>query len=140
MSQPSRAPFSDHLIVISRFCVPEAERATFLCAADRAMETLTEQAGCLAADLAQATDDPDLLLLRTEWAGIGAYRRALSSFDVKIHAVPLLSTGIDEPSAFESIRHWDGEEFITQASGLAADAGEVGLGHAAGPSVDPVTS
>ncbi len=140
MSHPSRAPLADHVIVISRFRVSDAERPDFLTAADDALAALTAQDGCLAADLAQATDDPHLLLLRTEWAGIGAYRRALSAFDVKVRAVPLLSTCLDEPSAFESVRHWDGERIVSHTSGLAADAGAVGLGHAAGPDVDPVTS
>lgn len=140
MSHPSRVPLADHLIVISRFRVPSDDRPGFLAAVDEALAALTAQAGCLAADLAQATDDPDLLLLRTEWAGIGAYRRALSAFDVKVRAVPLLSTCIDEPSAFESVRRWDGERIISHASGLAADADAVGLGHAAGPDVDPVRS
>ncbi len=138
MSHPSRAPLADHVIVISRFRVPEEDRPGFLSAADEALAALTAQTGCLAADLAQATDDPNLLLLRTEWAGIGAYRRALSAFDVKVRAVPLLSTCLDEPSAFESVRHWDGEQVVAHTSGLAADAGAVGLGHAAGPDVDPV--
>lgn len=140
VSHPSPALPADHLIVISRFRVTDAERIDFLAAAGSALEALTAQAGCLAADLAQATDDPELLLLRTEWAGIGAYRRALSSFDVKVGAVPLLSTSVDEPSAFESIRHWDGERITAHSSGLAADAGEVGLGGAAGPDVAPVRS
>jgi hypothetical protein len=32
---------------------------------------------------------------------VGSYRRALSSYDVKVTAVPLLSLAYDEPSAFE---------------------------------------
>ena len=31
----------------------------------------------------------------------GAYRRALSAYDVKLDAVPLLSRALDEPSAYE---------------------------------------
>ena len=33
----------------------------------------------------------------------GAYRRALSSYDVKLHAVPTLSRALDEPSAYEVV-------------------------------------
>lgn len=123
---------------MSRFRVPGADRAAFLVAADQALTALTAQPGCLAADLAQATDDPELLLLRTEWPGVGAYRRAMSAFDVKVHAVPLLSTCLDEPSVFESVRRWDGESVLVHSSGLAADADEVGLGSAAGPDIDSV--
>jgi hypothetical protein len=32
---------------------------------------------------------------------VGAYRRALGGFDVKVHATPLLAQSLDEPSAYE---------------------------------------
>ncbi len=48
-------------------------------------------------------DDPTLWVLVTTWANVGAYRRALSSYDVKLHAVPLLSRALDEPSAYEVV-------------------------------------
>ena len=38
------------------------------------------------------------------WEDVGAYRRALSSYDVKVTAVPLLSRAVDEPSAYEVVR------------------------------------
>jgi hypothetical protein len=34
---------------------------------------------------------------------VGAYRRALSSYDVRVGAVPLLSRALDEPSAYETL-------------------------------------
>ena len=33
-------------------------------------------------------DDPALWLLTTTWENVGSYRRALSAYDVKLHAVP----------------------------------------------------
>ena len=45
-------------------------------------------------------------MLVTRWQDVGSYRRALSSYDVKVGAVPLLSRAIDEPSAYEPL---DGE-------------------------------
>ena len=39
----------------------------------------------------------------TTWEHVGAYRRALSAYDVKLHAVPLLSRALDEPSAYEMV-------------------------------------
>ena len=48
-------------------------------------------------------DDPTLWVLTTRWENVGAYRRALSSYDVKLQAVPLLSRAIDEPSAYEVV-------------------------------------
>lgn len=140
VSQPSPSATDDLLIVISRFRVPADTRSAFLDDAETALRALSAQAGCCAAALAQSTDEADLLLVRTEWAGIGAYRRALSAFDVKVHAVPLLSRAIDEPSAYESIRTWNGSAIVRSESGLAADAGEVRLGSAAGPDIAAVTS
>ena len=42
-------------------------------------------------------------MLTTQWEHVGAYRRALSAYDVKLGAVPLLSRALDEPSAFEVV-------------------------------------
>ena len=39
----------------------------------------------------------------TRWEHVGAYRRALSTHDVKVRAVPLLSSALDEPSAYEVV-------------------------------------
>ncbi len=42
-------------------------------------------------------------MLTTTWANVGSYRRALSAYDVKMTAVPLLSRAVDEPSAYETV-------------------------------------
>ena len=128
------------LLVVSRFRVASAERAAFLADADVAMTVLAAQAGCRGVSLGQATDEADLLLIRSEWDGVGAYRRALSSFDVKVTAVPLLSTAIDEPSAYEVVVHHGADGVHRATSGLAADAGDVRLGSAAAADVPPVSS
>ena len=39
----------------------------------------------------------------TTWEGPGAYRRALSSYDVKLRAVPVLGRALDEPGAYEVV-------------------------------------
>lgn len=140
VAHPSAPAHADRLVVVSRFRVGVQERSDFLQAMDAAITTLAQQKGCLAASLGQSTDEADLLLLRTEWAGVGAYRKALSAYDVKVSVVPLLSQAVDESSAFETIRMWDGQHVVASASGLAADADGVRLGSAAGPSVRPVES
>ena len=48
-------------------------------------------------------DDPTLWVLTTRWEHVGAYRRALSAYEVKLQAVPLLSRAVDEPSAYEVV-------------------------------------
>jgi hypothetical protein len=40
-------------------------------------------------------------VLTSTWENIGSYRRALSAYDVKVNAVPVLYRAIDEPSAYE---------------------------------------
>ena len=144
MTNPSPWPSLDSggaaLLVVSRYRVGDDGREQFLADADRAIDALALQAGFLCGSIGQATDEADLFAIRTEWSGVGAYRRALSAFDVKVNAVPLLSTAVDEPSAFEVVRHWSDGRKSSAPSGLAADAGQIGPGHASAPLVPPVRS
>jgi hypothetical protein len=71
-----------------------------------ALGVLSSQAGFEDGRLGRNVDDVGLWMMVTRWRDIGSYRRALSSYDVKVGAVPLLSRAIDEPSAFEEL---DGE-------------------------------
>lgn len=89
------------MLVLSRYRVLPGEREGFLEEAGAALRVLSGRPGCRAARLARALDDPELWVLHSEWDSVGAYRRALSSYDVKVHAVPLMYRCIDEPSAFE---------------------------------------
>lgn len=59
--------------------------------------------GFLDGAVGRALDDPGLWVLQTRWSNVGAYRRALSSYEIKMAVVPLLSRAVDEPSAFEII-------------------------------------
>lgn len=128
------------LLVVGRYRVAPEDRAAFHVDAAAALDVLSSQTGFTQGSIAQSTDDADLLLIRTEWSGVGAYRRALSAYDVKVGAVPLLSRAIDEPSAFEVVLHLTPSGSTTHPSGLAQDAGAVALGSAAGPDVAPVTT
>jgi quinol monooxygenase YgiN len=91
------------VIVVNRFRVPETDEAAFRDDLQRAREVLSGQAGFVAGRVGRNVDDPGLWLLTTEWEGAGAYRRALSAYDVKVAAVPVLSRAIDEPSAYEPV-------------------------------------
>ena len=91
------------MLVVSRFRVPEAEAEAFRADLDRAHEALAERPGFGSGRIGRNLDDPELWTLVTTWDNVGAYRRALSSYDVKLHAVPLLSRAIDEPSAYEVV-------------------------------------
>ena len=94
------------LVVVSRF---RAEPGTEELATEElraglhvAHAALAARPGYVGGHVGRNLDDPDLWLLTTSWANVGSYRRALSSYDVKVSAVPLLSRAIDEPSAYES--------------------------------------
>lgn len=70
---------------------------------------LAAQRGCLDGWCGRNVDDPGLWTLVTLWRDVGSYRRALSAYDVKVGAVPLLSQALDEPSAYELVGPDEGE-------------------------------
>jgi hypothetical protein len=85
-------------------------------------ELLAAQAGCDAVIVGRATDDPSCWVLTSDWESVGAYRRALSSFDVKVHGVPVLSEAMDEPSAYEVLYSQRGD-VVVEAMSARADPG-----------------
>jgi quinol monooxygenase YgiN len=91
------------VIVVNRFRVADDEAAAFRTALEAAHATLASQTGYLRGRVGRNVDEPGLWLLTTEWEGPGTYRRALSSYDVKLTAVPTLSRALDEPSAYEAV-------------------------------------
>jgi hypothetical protein len=91
------------LLVLNRFVVPAQTQESFVERAHAALAALADRPGYLSGRLARALDDPAHWTMVTEWESVGAYRRALGGFDVKVHSVPLLSESVDEPSAFESL-------------------------------------
>lgn len=91
------------VLVVNRFRVPEGDAAAFRADVERARGALAARPGHLGSHLGRNVDDPTLWVLTTTWEHVGAYRRALSAYDVKLHAVPLLSRALDEPSAYESV-------------------------------------
>ena len=91
------------MLVAMRFAVPEAQAGDFAERAGVALEKLAACPGYRRGDLGRAFDDPQTWCLLTEWESVGAYRRALGQYEVKLHATPLLAQAIDEPSAFEPL-------------------------------------
>lgn len=89
--------------MVSRFRVPVEEGETFRVELQQALDALAERPGHLGGTLGRNVDDPTLWVLTTTWEHVGAYRRALSAYDVKLRAVPLLSRALDEPSAYEVV-------------------------------------
>lgn len=89
------------MIVVNRFRVPGPDGEAFRVDLVRAHEALAARPGYLGGGIGRNVDDPELWVLTTTWEHVGAYRRALSSYDVKLHAVATLGRAIEEPSAYE---------------------------------------
>ena len=117
--------------------MPEAESEAFLPRAQAALAAFAARPGYVRGRIGRAADDPSQWVLTTEWVGVGAYRRSLSAYDVKVDAAPLLSLGRDEPSAFEVLHASDGSGSAANVSRRAHDAEQVGVGEAAAPQVPP---
>lgn len=91
------------VIVVNRFRVPAAEAEAFRADVEAARALLAGRPGHVGGEVGRNVDDPELWVLTTRWEHVGAYRRALSSYEVKVGAVPLLSRALDEPSAYERV-------------------------------------
>ena len=116
------------MLVINRFLVPDPaeapdEVAEFTARAQAALTVLAARPGYLRGSLGRAYDDPTHWTLLTEWESVGAYRRALGAFDVKVTATPLLAQSLDEPSAYEVLGSAaPGAETVPAGSDLAGTA------------------
>jgi quinol monooxygenase YgiN len=102
------------VIVVNRFRVPTEQGARFRADLQQAREALAGRPGHVGGRIGRNTDDPELWVLTTEWESVGAYRRALSAYDVKLTAVPVLSRALDEPSAYELVE--PGSELNTSSA------------------------
>jgi hypothetical protein len=94
------------VFVVIRFRVGESEQAEFGERVQAAVGVLAQQKGFVSAQVGRNVDDPELLALNMEWENVGSYRRALSPYDVKLTAVPLLSQALDEPTAYDDLDGW----------------------------------
>lgn len=101
------------LVVVTRYVVPEAEASSFRERGREALDALRSRPGCRRGHLGRSIDDPTRWLLQTEWESTGAYRRALSAYDVKLHAVPVMYFAVDEVTAYEAL--------VEAPDGAAAD-------------------
>jgi hypothetical protein len=90
------------VLVITRFrSTADVDPEDFRLRLEGALTVLSAQRGYVDGAIGRNVDDPELWVLQTRWSGPGAYRRALSAYDVKVNAWALLGQAIDEPSAYE---------------------------------------
>ncbi|WP_211354262.1 antibiotic biosynthesis monooxygenase family protein [Stackebrandtia albiflava] len=120
------------VMVVNRFIEPDADAAEFRESARAALAALADRPGFVRGRFAGSLDEPDCLTLVTEWESVGAYRRALSAYDVKMFATPLLARARPEPSAFEVLLSAEGGVIAEHDSDRAP-----GIGHRDGEPGDP---
>lgn len=101
---------------------------------------LSTKVGFVNAHMARAIDEPELIVLQLGWDTVGSYRRALSSYDVKVQVVPVISQALDEPTAFEVLHFRDARAVVDAPGAVAADATTVSLGSASAEVVPPAPS
>src|SRR3954471_4132862 len=110
------------MLVLNRFVVPPDTQDGFTGRAHTALSALAQRPGYLSGRLTRALDDPSYWTLVTEWESVGAYRRDLGGFDLKVQADPLLALSLDEPSAFETLASAaPGGDIVVAASDRAAE-------------------
>ncbi|QSB13179.1 antibiotic biosynthesis monooxygenase [Natronosporangium hydrolyticum] len=89
------------MLALNRFVVPPERTAEFTAQAQQALAVFAARPGYQGGELTRALDDPAHWCLLTRWASVGAYRRALGHFDVKMYATPLLASAEPDPAGFE---------------------------------------
>jgi len=109
------------VFVVLRYNVGTSGFAEFLAEAQTAIEVLSTRPGFIRATVGQAIDEAGQMTVLLEFSNIGTYRRALSNYDVKIQAVPLLSRAVDEPTAFELLHSRDSEGTVNEQSSIAPE-------------------
>jgi heme-degrading monooxygenase HmoA len=87
------------MLVVNRFRADDAFRADL----EAALAVMAARPGFEDGRLGRNLDDPELWVMVTRWQNVGSYRRALSSYEVKLGAVQTLSRAIEEPSAYEPL-------------------------------------
>ncbi|HSF26964.1 MAG TPA: antibiotic biosynthesis monooxygenase [Actinomycetes bacterium] len=122
-----------HTLVVTRYRVSEGTAASFRDRIRDALEAFAATPGFVDGRVGRSTDEAGLWVLELTFRDVGSYRRALSSYDVKLRAVPVMYDAVDEPSAYEVLEQ--AGVGGRASSDLAADAGAVNLGEAAAPVV-----
>jgi quinol monooxygenase YgiN len=118
------------VILMCRFALADQQAADFLARARRALGMLSGQPGCLGGQLGRCPDDPTRWLLLVRFASVLAYRRALSTVEVRARVVPLLAEALaGDPGCYEVLAEAVDGVVTDHPSLLAADAEQ---GHRSG--------
>jgi quinol monooxygenase YgiN len=110
------------IAVIAQLVVPEGDRAQFDQGYARIGELAAQSPGFLSSELGQSTDSLQDLTLIHRWEGVGAYRKFLSRYEVKLEVIPFLSKFTKESVTVEIISDSQSDMSQSAASSLAPDA------------------
>ena len=94
------------MLVVTRLRAPEPTDVaadTLRAGIQHALAILAAKPGYVGGEVGRNVDDPGLWVLSTRWENVGSYRRALSSYEGKMHVQPLMVHALDEPSAYEVV-------------------------------------
>lgn len=116
------------MLVILRYSAPERRDSALPGLLDAALTAISGQAGHLRGWVGRSPDDPGHWLLASEWAEVGAMRRGLGSFDVKIALGPLQAFADQGSGVFEVLRYCDDLGTSVTPSSRATDADSAGPG------------
>jgi quinol monooxygenase YgiN len=89
---------------------PSDDPDAFRAAVGSAIDALAARPGHIRTRLARGLDEPSRWVLISEWENVGSYRRALSSFDVKMASGVLMGAVIDETTAYQEEVDRPGED------------------------------
>jgi quinol monooxygenase YgiN len=101
------------VLVVARLRPPDDEES-FRAGVRAALEALAARPGHVSSRLAQALDEPDTWVLVSEWVNVGSYRRALSSYDVRMASAVLMGAVINEATAYDVIEQVPAEPAETE--------------------------
>lgn len=97
------------MLAVTRCQVPTGHHAVFHAAAQDALTALAARPGFRRGHVGRAMDDETQWVLSSEWEGVGAYRRGLASYDVRIALAPLMAYVLSEPGAYDVVARVDAE-------------------------------
>ena len=110
------------IAVIAQLVVPADARGHFDQGCERMVELCVESPGFLSSELGQSTDSLEDFTLIHRWADVGAYRKFLSRYDIKLEVIPFLSTFTKTSVTVEIISDTQSDQVERGTSSLAFDA------------------
>jgi quinol monooxygenase YgiN len=110
------------IAVIVQLVVPGGARVQFEQAYERMGELCAQSPGFLSSELGQSTDSLEDFTMIHRWADVGAYRKFLSRYEVKLEVIPFLSTFTKDSVTVEIIMDSQSDRVESGTSSLALDA------------------